>query len=105
MRRPPQRRLLLRAPAAASAELPPQRAVVRGGRGTLVGDEFRRWGGRRMTLLHLEWRVPVPSVSLGVGSYARTPRTLTVAPYIALGWAAAPVGIAFDVTRDFWGIL
>ena len=96
-----------------------------------------------MALLHLEWRVPVPFVSLGVGSFARTPRTLTVAPYVALGWVAAPVagtpwaatpgtritvglgfewlgvfrwdvgfgtathrvGLAFDVTRDFWGIL
>src|SRR5207247_319903 len=42
-------------------------------------------------LLPLEWRVPVPFLSLGVGPYARTPRTLTVAPYVALGWAAAPV--------------
>jgi len=94
-------------------------------------------------LLHLEWRVPVPFVSLGVGPYARTPRILTVAPYVALGWAAGPVagtpwtatpgtrvtvglafewlgvfrweagfgtathrvGLAFDVARDFWGIL
>src|SRR2546422_7115870 len=85
----------------------------------------------------------LPILSLGVGPYARTPRTLTVAPYVALGWAAAPVtgtpwvaipgtritlglafewlgvfrweagygtathrlGLAFDVTRDFWGIL
>src|SRR2546426_5155836 len=36
-------------------------------RGTLVGDDFRRWGGRRVAVLHLEWRVPVPFVSLGVG--------------------------------------
>jgi hypothetical protein len=137
-------RLLVRAQGGvASADLPMHRAFVLGGRGTLLGDEFRRWGGRRMALLHLEWRVPVPFVSLGVGSFARTPRTLTVAPYVALGWVAAPmagtpwaatpgtritvglgfewlgvfrwdvgfgtathrVGLAFDVTRDFWGIL
>src|SRR2546422_1994268 len=47
----------------------------------------RAWGGARMALLHAEWRVPVPFVSLGVGPYARTPRTLTVAPYVATGWA------------------
>jgi len=137
-------RLLLRAQGGvASADLPAHRALVLGGRGTLLGDDFRSWGGRRMVLLHLEWRVPVPFVSLGVGPYARTPRTITVAPYVALGWAAAPVtstpwaatpgtritlglafewlgvfrweagygtathrlGFAFDVTRDFWGIL
>jgi hypothetical protein len=40
-----------------------------------------------MALLHLEWRVPVPFLSIGVGPYARTPRTLTVAPYVALGSA------------------
>src|SRR5207253_3049705 len=85
-------RLLLRAQGGvASAGLPTHRAFVLGGRGTLLGDEFRQWGGRRMALLHLEWRVPVPFVSLGVGPYARTPRTLTVAPYVALGWAAAAV--------------
>jgi len=85
-------RLLLRAQGGvASADLPAHRALVLGGRGTLLGDEFRRWGGRRMALLHLEWRVPVPFVSLGVGPYARTPRVLTVAPYVALGWAAGPM--------------
>src|SRR5207244_2585541 len=51
----------------------------------------RRGGGGRVGWLHLEWRVPVPVVSRGVGPYARTPRTLTVAPYVAFGWAAAPV--------------
>src|SRR5256886_4835169 len=85
-------RLLVRAQGGvASADLPAHRAFVLGGRGTLLGDEFRRWGGRRVGLLHLEWRVPVPFLSLGVGPYARTPRTLTVAPYVAFGWAAAPV--------------
>jgi hypothetical protein len=137
-------RLLVRAQGGvASAQLPAHRAFVLGGRGTLVGDEFRRWGGRRVGLLHLEWRVPVPFVSVGLGPYARTPRTLTVAPYVAAGWAADPVAgtpwtatpgtritlglafewlgvfrwdagfgtathrvwLAFDVTRDFWGIL
>ena len=137
-------RMLVRAQGGvASADLPAHRAFVLGGRGTLLGDEFRRWGGRRMALLHLEWRVPVPFLSLGVGPYARTPRTITVAPYVALGRAAGPVagtpwtgspdtrvtlglafewlgvfrwdvgfgtathrvGLGFDVTRDFWGIL
>jgi hypothetical protein len=76
---------------AASAGLPPHRAFVLGGRGTLLGEEFRRFGGARMALARLEWRIPVPFVSLGVGPYTRTPRQLTVAPYVAAGWASRPV--------------
>src|SRR2546430_12539690 len=137
-------RLLIRAQGgAASARLPAHRAFVLGGRGTLLGDPFRAWGGRRMGLVHVEWRVPAPFPALGVGPYARTPRTVTLAPYVAVGWAEYPVagtpwmptagaritlglgvewlgvfrcdagfgtathrmGIAFDVSRDFWGIL
>ncbi len=137
-------RLLIRAPGGgASARLPARRAFVLGGRGTLLGDPFRVWGGRRMGLVHVEWRVPVPFPSLGVGPYARTPRTFTLAPFVAMGWADRPVagtpwlptdgarttlglgvewlgvfrceagfgtathrvGITFDVSRDFWGIL
>ena len=137
-------RLLIRAQGgAASARLPAHRAFVLGGRGTLLGDPFRAWGGRRMGLVHVEWRVPAPFPALGVGPYARTPRTVTLAPYVAVGWADDPVagtpwmpttgarttlglgvewlgafrceagfgtathrmGIAFDVSRDFWGIL
>ena len=96
-----------------------------------------------MALAHVEWRVALPFVALGVGPYSRTPRQLTIAPYVAAGWADRPVpgmpwaatpgtrvtfgaglewlgvfrfeagvgaqthraGFAFDVTRDFWGIL
>jgi hypothetical protein len=96
-----------------------------------------------MGLVHVEWRVPAPFPSLAVGPYARTPRIVTLAPYVAVGWADRPVagtpwmptggaratlglgvewlgvfrceagfgttthrmGIAFDVSRDFWGIL
>ena len=94
-------RFLIRAQGGvASAELPAHRAFVLGGRGSLLGDDFRRWGGARMALVHFEWRIPVPFVALGVGPYARTPRTLTVAPFVAVGstgravagtpWAATP---------------
>jgi len=137
-------RVLVRAQGGgASARLPARRAFVLGGRGTLLGDPFRAWGGRRMGLVHVEWRVPVPFPSLGVGPYARTPGTVTLTPYVAVGWVDRPVagtpwmptggarttlglgvewlgvfrceagfgtathrmGVAFDVSRDFWGIL
>jgi hypothetical protein len=139
-------RLLVRgAGGAGSAALPPHRAFVLGGRGTLLGEDFRRWGGARLALLHVEGRLPVPFASLGIGPSARTPRTLIVAPYVAAGWADRPVAgtpwaatpggrarvtlgwavecfgllrleagygtathrlnLAFDVARDFWGVL
>ena len=136
--------VLLRAHGGiASANLPLHRAFVLGGRGTLLGDDFRAWGGRRMALAHVEWRVPVPFPSLAVGPYTRTPRSVIVAPYAAAGWSDQPivgtpwtatpgarvtiglalewlgafrleagigtqshqVGVAFDVTCDFWDIL
>jgi hypothetical protein len=71
----------------ATAALPPHRAFVLGGRGTLLGDPFRQWGGRRLGLVHLEWRVPVPFIRLKAGP-ARTPGTITLAPYAAAGWTA-----------------
>ena len=137
-------RLLARAQLGlASAALPPHRAFVLGGRGTLLGEAFRAWGGRRMALLHVEWRVPLPFGSIALGSWARSPNRVTVAPYVATGWADRPVAgtpwaatpgarttlglalewlgvfrleagvgaqsgqvrLAFDVTRDLWGIL
>ncbi len=74
----------------ASRDLPAHRAFVLGGRGSLLGDDFRAWGGRASALIHFEWRVPVPfpSVSFGI---ARTPGTVVLAPYLASGWAGRPV--------------
>ena len=85
-------RLLVRGTAGlATANLPPHRTFVLGGRGTLLGDPFRVWGGRRVALLHAELRVPVPFVRMAAGPYARTPGTITLAPYLAAGWADEPV--------------
>jgi hypothetical protein len=96
-----QTRLLARAQlGAASAALPPHRAFVLGGRGTLLGEAFRAWGGRRMALLHVEWRVPVPFASIALGSWARTPSRVTLAPYVATGCADQPVaGTPWAATR------
>ncbi len=74
----------------ATRNLPPQRAFVLGGRGTLLGDEFRDWGGRRAAVVHVEWRTPVPFIRLRAGP-ARTPGTITLAPYVAAGWAGEPI--------------
>ena len=74
----------------ASADLPAHRAFVLGGRGTLLGDDFRAWGGRALAHAHVEWRVPAPFPSLALGP-ARTPGTIMLAPYVAAGWAERPV--------------
>ena len=85
-------RLLVRVQGGAAGDgLPPHRAFVLGGRGTLLGDEFREWGGRRAALVHVEWRAPVPFVRMAAGPYARTPGTITLAPYAAAGWSDRPV--------------
>ena len=86
-----QSRLLTRVQfGVASSALPPHRAFVLGGRGTLLGDPFREWGGRRAALVQVEWRTPVPFIRLRAGP-ARTPGTITLAPYTALGWSAQPL--------------
>jgi hypothetical protein len=86
-------RLLTRAQfGLATRNLPPHRAFVLGGRGTLLGDGFRDWGGRRAALVHIEWRTPVPFIPLSAGP-ARTPGTITLAPYAAWGWTAEPVAL------------
>jgi hypothetical protein len=77
----------------ATRNLPLHHAFVLGGRGTLLGDGFRDWGGRRAALVHVEWRAPVPFIRLSAGP-ARTPGTITLAPYAAWGWTAEPVALA-----------
>ena len=77
----------------ATRELPQYRAFVLGGRGTLLGDDFREWGGRRIALVRIEWRTPVPFFRLSSGP-ARTPGTITLAPFVASGWAAEPVPLS-----------
>ena len=85
-------RVLLRLQGGAAGDgLPAHRAFVLGGRGTLLGDAFREWGGRRAALVHIEWRAPVPFVRMAAGPYARTPGTITLAPYAAAGWSDRPV--------------
>jgi len=81
-------RLLARARGGiASRDVPAHRVFVLGGRGTLLGDAFRAWGGRASALAHVEWRIPAPFPSLAFGGgAARTPARITLAPFVAGGW-------------------
>jgi hypothetical protein len=75
---------------AGTAGLPPHRGFAIGGRGTLVGEPFRAYGGREMALGQVEWRFELPVPAVALGSFASTGRTMTVAPFLAAGAAGRP---------------
>lgn len=80
--------ILLRAEGGAgSSELPRYRSFAIGGWGTLLGEPFRAFGGRRYLLGHLEYRIPVPFPALPLGSFVSTGNRITLAPFFAAGWA------------------
>jgi hypothetical protein len=86
---------------SATAGVPAWRSFVLGGRGTLLGEEFRAWGGRQVAWGSLEWRIPVPVPAIGLGDFVSTGRSAMVAPFLAAGWAGASVGgLAWTETPD-----
>ena len=76
---------------AGTDGLPPHRGFAIGGRGTLVGEPFRAYGGREVALGQIEWRFDLPVPAIPLGSFASTGRTMTVAPFLAAGVAGRPV--------------
>jgi hypothetical protein len=74
-----------------SAGLPAYRSFTFGGRGTLVGEPFREWGGRYAALGRLEWQLPIPVPALPLGPFVNTGRSITVAPFVAAGWSGGAV--------------
>jgi hypothetical protein len=76
---------------AGTDALPPHRSFVLGGRGTLVGEPYRAYGGRSASLTHVEWRFDVPIPALALGSFASTGRRATVAPFVAVGYAGRTI--------------
>jgi hypothetical protein len=75
---------------AGTDGLPPHRSFTIGGRGTLVGEPFRAFGGREVALGQVEWRFEVPVPAIRLGSFASTGRTMTVAPFLAVGMTRRP---------------
>jgi hypothetical protein len=71
--------------------LPAYRSFVLGGRGTLPGEPFRRFGGRTALLGHVEWRLDVPFPAIPLGPYVSSGRTVTLAPFVAAGWTKRPL--------------
>jgi len=74
-----------------STDLPAYRSFVMGGRGTLVGEPFRAWGGRYALWGHVEWRLPVPVPAASLGSFASTGSSIILAPFLAAGWSGGAV--------------
>jgi hypothetical protein len=67
-----------------SSGLPQYRGFALGGRGTLPGEPYRAWGGRRALLIRAEWQVPVPLPMPGLGGLGAS-RSAMVAPFVSLG--------------------
>jgi hypothetical protein len=85
-------RLLTRAYGGVGTDgLPAYRSFALGGRGTLLGEPFRAYGGRTMALAQAEWRLEVPVPALPLGSFASTGSQLTLAPFLAAGWSERPL--------------
>ncbi len=83
----------------ASDGLPVYRSFVLGGRGTLVGEPFRAFGGRSYALAELEWRLNVPGPAIPLGSFASTGPRMVLAPFLAAGWSDRPYpGLPWQAT-------
>ncbi len=72
----------------ATRGLPKARSFAIGGRGTLQPEPIRGYGGREVLVLQLEWRLGVPVPAVGLGPFASTGKQATIAPFVAVGWAA-----------------
>ena len=75
----------------ATSGLPKARSFTIGGRGTLPGERFRAFGGRRILATQLEWRIPVPVPSVGLGPFATTGNRAILAPLFGIGWAGGSI--------------
>ncbi len=94
----------LRAQAGVAGDgLPRHRAFVLGGRGTLLGDDFRSWGGARALLLHGEWRVPL-RLPVTAGPYPSVAAPITIAPYAAAGRSDRPIAATSWAATPDWRV-
>ncbi|HEU5219160.1 MAG TPA: hypothetical protein VFU23_10905 [Gemmatimonadales bacterium] len=75
----------------ATRALPKAHSFAIGGRGTLQPEPIRRYGGREVVVLQLEWRLNVPVPAIGLGPFASTGKQAIVAPFLAVGWAGGEI--------------
>ena len=67
--------------------MPRHRSFAVGGRGTLVGEAFRAWGGNSAAFATVEWRIPVPVPAIPLGSFGSTGQSAIVAPFLGALWS------------------
>ncbi len=75
----------------ATSGLPRARSFTIGGRGTLPSERFRGYGGRRVATMLLEWRIPFPVPTIGLGPFANTGNRAIIAPLFGVGWAGGAI--------------
>lgn len=75
----------------AGSDAPDWRTFALGGRGTLPGEPYRAWGGRRMALARVEWWFPFRLPSPRMESWIQAGSESTFAPFVAIGWSDQPV--------------
>ncbi len=79
------------AAGVGTPHLPRRRSFVLGGPGTLPGQPFRAFGGRRMVLVSADWLVGVPGPSIPLGPFGRTAPKMAIGPMVAVGGVGGPV--------------
>ena len=65
--------------------MPVNRSFLLGGRGDLVADSFREWGGRYGAFGVVGWRLPVPFPSAPMGAMVSTGDRISLVPYLGFG--------------------
>lgn len=102
---------------AGSGALPPWRSFALGGRGTLVGEPFRAFGGSRFAWARAAWLLPVPVPELRLKGPLTTGPTAAVGPFVAAGWTGGDPGLPGAVVsggirpvagvaiEPFWGLV
>ena len=73
-------------------DLPPYRAFTLGGRGTLVGEPFRAYGGTTMAWSRIAWQIPVPVAPFGSSTPLRD--HWVVGPFLSAGWTTGDPGVS-----------
>jgi hypothetical protein len=78
----------------ATADVPVRRSFAFGGVGSLLGEPFRAYGGRRVAWASGEWLFPLPGPRLGLGAFGRTGAEVRIGPVVAVGVAGGAVSQA-----------
>jgi len=75
----------------SGGDLPPHRTFSIGGRGTLVGEPFRAFGGTHMAWSRVSWQIPISVAPFGDDALLRDPWVL--GPFLSAGWTTGNPGV------------